>query len=487
MSKRNSRNLFCYLFIITFIFLSLFSFAEEVEINLVYTNDIHDSIRPSYSGIGGLPYVAGFVKQLRVNNSNVILVDAGDLTDKGDLVADITNGEIMYQAIEKMGYQVIVIGNHDIKKGIKQLCKLKQLAPSVDIVTTDYKEGLENCYKPWVIKKIGNLSIGFVGIINFKIEDIKLAIEEMKHKGCHFFIALCHLGSGTCKAISKKIPEISIFISGHTHEILEEPIVCSDTNAIIVQSGSRAVRVGHIKIFVDIEEQKVTSYENELVELRHDVIKPDEDLLNWIYEEEKRVCPIASEFLIDNKKTINANQIAILTANAIREKTNSDIVFCPSKLIRNVFPPVRLDYNAVFLTAGHQAIEKEWIQITLKGKQIEQYLKDILKNRWDMIECAGMEFQYENKTLLKTNLNLDKDYKIAISNTEFQKQLIRSLQMNEEDTNDIQNSLVRYDFTYLDVLSEFLKKIHETGLTLDEYIDKMNIKGRDNNSPNNDE
>ncbi|MGC8739367.1 MAG: metallophosphoesterase [Candidatus Hydrogenedens sp.] len=417
-----------------------------------------------------------------------MLVDAGDLTDKGDMVADVTNGEIMYQAVEKMGYQVMVIGNHDIKKGIEQLCKLKQLAPSVEIVTTDYKEGLDNCFKPWVIKKIGDFPIGFIGIINFRIEEIKSAIEGMKRNECHFFIALCHLGSGTCKAISKKIPEISIFVSGHTHEVLNEAIVCPETNAIIVQSGSRAIRVGYLRIIVDTKEQKNKSYENKLVELRHDLIKPDEDLLNWIYAEEKRVCPIASEFLIDNKKTINASQIAILTSLAIKEKTHVDIAFCPPKLIRNVFPPTQLDYNAVFLTAGHRAIEQEWIQITLKGKQIEQYLKDILKNHWDMTECAGMEFHYENNTLRDTNLNGDKDYKIAISKTEFQNQLLRSLRMSgENNIEDIKNGAIEYDFTYMDALSEFLKRIKESSLTLDEYVASMNIKNSDINNQNNDE
>ncbi|MGC9054468.1 MAG: hypothetical protein ACP5KS_11345 [Candidatus Hydrogenedens sp.] len=251
---------------------------------------------------------------------------------------------------------------------------------------------------------------------------------------------------------------------------------------------SRAIRVGYLRIIVDTKEQKNKSYENKLVELRHDLIKPDEDLLNWIYAEEKRVCPIASEFLIDNKKTINASQIAILTSLAIKEKTHVDIAFCPPKLIRNVFPPTQLDYNAVFLTAGHRAIEQEWIQITLKGKQIEQYLKDILKNHWDMTECAGMEFHYENNTLRDTNLNGDKDYKIAISKTEFQNQLLRSLRMSgENNIEDIKNGAIEYDFTYMDALSEFLKRIKESSLTLDEYVASMNIKNSDINNQNNDE
>ncbi|MGC8739366.1 MAG: hypothetical protein ACP5UA_12080 [Candidatus Hydrogenedens sp.] len=53
MPKKNLYFPFYYMLLVAFIFLSLPSFTEELEINLVYTNDIHDNIRPSYFGTGG--------------------------------------------------------------------------------------------------------------------------------------------------------------------------------------------------------------------------------------------------------------------------------------------------------------------------------------------------------------------------------------------------------------------------------------------------
>ncbi|MGC9055227.1 MAG: bifunctional metallophosphatase/5'-nucleotidase, partial [Candidatus Hydrogenedens sp.] len=341
--------------------------------------------------VGGIPYIAGFVNNVREENPDVLLLDAGDLTDKGDMVADLTDGEMMYKIIEQMKYDVMVIGNHDYDKGIERLCKLRELSPSVEFVGTNYKEGLEHCYKPWVVKKVGNLPIGFIGVVKLggeemkvareSVPELKKAIDELKKQGCHFIIALCHLGSNACAEISKKIPEISVFISGHTHELLKEARQCEDTNAIIVQAGSYAMYAGHLKLVIDNEKQKISRYTNQVVEMKHDIIKPDEGILNWVSAEEKKICPIASEFLIDNRKLINTSQIGVLSANAIKERANADIAFChPRLLIRSTFPPTKLDYNAVYLTAGHRA--KELVEITLTGKQIEQYLIDLLKYGW---------------------------------------------------------------------------------------------------------
>jgi len=476
-------------------FVSFNLFSKDTEVNIVYTNDIHDHIRPGYMGVGGIPYIAGFVNKVRAENPNVLLLDAGDLTDKGDMVADLTDGEMMYKVVEQMKYDVMVIGNHDYDKGIKRLCELRKLAPSVEFVGTNYKEGLENCYKPWVIKKIGNLSIGFVGVVKLggeelrvareAIPELKKAIEELKEQDCHFIIALCHLGSNACIELSKKIPEISVFISGHTHELLKEARLCSDTNAIIVQAGSYAMYAGQLKLMVDDEKQKVNSYTNQVVELKHDIIEPDKEILNWVFAEEKRICPVASEYLIDNKKSINTSQIAILAANAIKERSNADIVFChPRLLIRSTFPPTKLDYNAVYLTAGHRA--KELVEVTLTGKQIEQYLIDLLKYGWSRTEWTGINAEYErsfppDKVAVKTDLLADKKYKVVLAKIEFENRLLRSLEKNGgNNIDEIKQGLKKCDFTYFDAVSKYIEKIREGGITLDEYMEKMKINGGNN-------
>ncbi len=492
MLTQNNKNTYLrsILYISLFFLVSVSIFAEKVELNIVYTNDIHDHVRPGYMGTGGLPYIAGFANRVRAESPNVLLLDAGDLTDKGDMVADLTDGEVIYKAIEMMKYDVMVIGNHDYDKGIEKLCTLRELAPSVEFVGTNYKEGLDNCYKPWVIKKVGDLSIGFVGVVKLggeekkvakeALPELKKAVEELKNQGCHLVIGLFHLGSNACEFVSKDIPEISVFISGHTHELLKEARIQKGTNAIIVQAGSYAIWAGHLKLIFDTEQKKIIHYENQVVEMNHDKIKPDEVIMNWIVSEEKRVCPIASEFIIDNDKTISTHQIGVIAANAIKEKSNADIaLFHPRLLVRSTFPPTKLDYNAVFLTAGARA--KELVEITLTGKQIEQYLIDLVKHNWSRTEWAGINAEYErtfppDKVSIKTDLIPEKQYRVVLAKMEFENRLLRSLERNEgNNIGEIKMGLKKCDFNYFEAVSEYIKKINKQGLSLNEYVNKMKI------------
>jgi 5'-nucleotidase len=60
-----------------------------------------------------LPYVAGYVRQVRAEEAAVLLVDAGDVTEKGDLVASRTEGVMTYEAMRRIGYDGVAVGNHD--------------------------------------------------------------------------------------------------------------------------------------------------------------------------------------------------------------------------------------------------------------------------------------------------------------------------------------------------------------------------------------
>lgn len=501
MMTKNKKNIYLgsILYFTLFILVSLCIFSEEVELNIIYTNDIHDHVRPGYMGVGGLPYIAGFINKIRSENNNVLLVDAGDFTDKGDMVADLTDGEVSYGAIEMMKYNVMVIGNHDYDKGIERLCKLRELAPSVKFVGTNYKEGLDRCYSSWVIEKVGNLSVGFVGVVKLggeerkvakeSIPELRKAVDELKNQGCHLIIALCHLGSSACLGITEELPEVSVFISGHTHELLKDVRISPKTNAIIVQAGSYAMWAGHLKLIVDTNEKRISKYENKIIEMKHDEIKPDEEIMNWIISEEKRICPIASEFLINNERTISTHQIGILAANAIKERAGVDIVlFHPRLLVRSTLPPTKLDYNAVYLTAGSRA--KELVEIILTGKQIEQYLIDLVKYGWSRTEWAGMNAEYErtfppDKVTIKTDLIPEKKYKVVLAKMEFQNRLLRSLEKNEgNNIEEVKASLKKCDFNYFEAVSKYIEKIKEQGLSLSEYISQMKISDEEEKEDN---
>ncbi|HEY5553189.1 MAG TPA: metallophosphoesterase, partial [Opitutaceae bacterium] len=78
--------------------------AETASLLILHTNDIHDHVRAGDGGLGGLPYVAGYIRQVRSERDDVLVLDAGDVAEKGDLVAHRTHSKMTYELLRRIGY-----------------------------------------------------------------------------------------------------------------------------------------------------------------------------------------------------------------------------------------------------------------------------------------------------------------------------------------------------------------------------------------------
>jgi 5'-nucleotidase len=92
-----------------------------IQLTLVGTNDIHGWVHPhpSASGIpeGGVATFAGYLSILRKKNpGGVVLLDAGDLF-QGTLASNLTEGAVVIDAYNALGYHAAAIGNHEFDYG----------------------------------------------------------------------------------------------------------------------------------------------------------------------------------------------------------------------------------------------------------------------------------------------------------------------------------------------------------------------------------
>ncbi len=98
--------------------------AGPIHLTLVATNDLHGwamGVTDRYGAAeihrGGLATLAGYVKVLRAENpGGVVLVDAGDLF-QGTLMSNITEGAVVIDAFNLLGYDAAAIGNHEFDYG----------------------------------------------------------------------------------------------------------------------------------------------------------------------------------------------------------------------------------------------------------------------------------------------------------------------------------------------------------------------------------
>ena len=88
-----------------------------------HTNDVHSRLEPfpldgsPNAGLGGVAARATIIKQIRNEEKNVLLLDAGDIF-QGTPYFNLYKGEPEIKAMSMLGYDASTMGNHDFDAGI---------------------------------------------------------------------------------------------------------------------------------------------------------------------------------------------------------------------------------------------------------------------------------------------------------------------------------------------------------------------------------
>src|SRR4051812_27354103 len=90
-----------------------------VTLSIVGTTDLHGAVFAN-DGAGGLPLLGGYLNNLRAARGSdggaVLLLDSGD-TFQGTVESNLSEGALVVDAYNAMGYTAEAIGNHDFDFG----------------------------------------------------------------------------------------------------------------------------------------------------------------------------------------------------------------------------------------------------------------------------------------------------------------------------------------------------------------------------------
>lgn len=276
--------------------LSAFARRDSVvQLTILHTNDVHSRIDPfpmdgsRNQGLGGVARRAALVKQIRAEQPNVLLLDAGDIF-QGTPYFNLYGGELEFSIMSQMGYDAATMGNHDFDNSIagfvKQLphANFPFLVSNYDFSNTELK-GKTQPYK--IFKKQG-LKIGVFGVcieleglVNKKnyLETVYLdpiakanemaALLKNEHH-CDLVICLSHLGykykenKVSDQVLAKSTRHIDLIIGGHTHTFMKEPEHIPNLDGKITtinQVGFAGINLGRLDYFFDRDrgERKMVS------------------------------------------------------------------------------------------------------------------------------------------------------------------------------------------------------------------------------------
>src|SRR5687768_5402929 len=102
------------------------SYFDTHRLTILHTNDVHSRIEPfpmggsRNQGQGGVAARAALIKQIRSEEEQVLLLDAGDIF-QGTPYFNLYKGEPELKAMTAMQYDAATIGNHDFDAGLDNL------------------------------------------------------------------------------------------------------------------------------------------------------------------------------------------------------------------------------------------------------------------------------------------------------------------------------------------------------------------------------
>lgn len=267
-------------FLLIFLSFSGYSIAQK-KLVILHTNDTHSRIEPlpetdkTAPDKGGVVRRATFVDEIRRENKNVLLLDAGDFL-QGTPYFNLFKGKVEVEAMNLMKYDAATIGNHEFDYGLDVLEDVARKA-NFPIVSSNYDfsaTALANFIKPYTIIKKDGVRIGILGLgisprgliatnnyggMKFldPIATANRVAKELRetHK-CDMVVCISHLGYTNDLKLAESTRNIDLILGGHSHTYLKEPKVrknADNKDVLIYQTSGRGVFVGKI----DVEFEKI--------------------------------------------------------------------------------------------------------------------------------------------------------------------------------------------------------------------------------------
>lgn len=444
-SSRHSQTMFTHLHrlsgLVLFLAATAALIAAPMRLVILHTNDVHDHIRPGENGRDGLPYVSGYVHQVRAADPNVLVLDAGDVTEKGDLVAFRSHGVTTYEAMGRIGYDGVCVGNHDFDDIPPDRIRLfeKSLGQELLCLNIVQPDGARMFRGSRIVVK-GGVKIGLIGmIVPRKHEQGGLDSAEsgraladesqrLRSAGAQLVVAVCHESVPKCADWSRLAPKVNVFVSGHSHTALKQPEVVPETGAIIVQAGSYARWVGRLELEVDVAAGKVVKHSGWLVPMDHATVPVDAAMLAWVREREQALAPEADDFVCDNPAELDHFSMARLGARGLKEASGAEIAFCHAyQVIRDVLPKGRVDVNAVFKVGGDRGGQTVLVMMT--GAEIEAYVNALVGVQREPPEWTGFRVRRQpgpkGAEIWQTDLESSRRYQVLFPRIEWETRLLR--------------------------------------------------------------
>lgn len=425
-----------------------------VHITVLTVNDFHGKIDEQGKN-PGLAKLAGYLHAQQQQNPSTIILSAGDMF-QGSADSNLLYGRTVLDAMNKIGFAGMALGNHEFDWGIDRLANLRERAdfPFLAANIRYSKSGAQFTeVRTYEVMNINGVSIGIIGLStpetayksnprvvgDLEFVDPVLAvrpiIQELRAKKTAIIILLTHLGceqnketgeiTGEAAELAKQLDGIDLIITGHTHEK-----VAGTVNGIpIIQAKFWGRAVGKIEFEYDSVSSKLTNTQLQVVDMNAAAQSPDQHVEEIILHDKLVIEPVKQAQIGWLEKPLPHDKFTLSplgqwTTDVIRQFASADVAFQNGGGLRTSLSSGKVTIGNLYEVLP---FDNTVYTLELSGVQILEVLEYGLYNPdVGMLQFSGMRVVYDanrpsGSRVIKivmadgTPLRPDRYYKVAIN------------------------------------------------------------------------
>ena len=250
----------------------------EKKLRIIATSDLHGKMVPweyalnAESPVGSMAQLATALAEYRTPDT--LLVDAGDTIQENsaDLFAESDGVHPMVQALNTIGYDIWVTGNHDYDYGMDVLRKTIADIKAKTLTGNVYNEEEAPVADGWVIRKVNGVRVAVIGMVTQNVarmnaeqlkkctvtdplEETRKILERIRGK-YDVLLGVFHMGvsnefevpnSGVADILNA-CPEFDVMVASHAHTLISSMEI---NGALVVENKAYAQTMSVIDLTLE--------------------------------------------------------------------------------------------------------------------------------------------------------------------------------------------------------------------------------------------
>jgi len=400
-----------------------------VTLKVYHTNDIHSRLLPDGKHRGGLAYLASVLRIIREQDSQALILDAGDFYKRGSMPAQKSQDEATADILSQMSfYDARALGNNEIKVGIERFLdwsKNKEPAPIIAANFVD-KNGA-HVFEPYLVIKKSGLTIGLIGLTEiwsidnefqpstkddakapYKIldplETVGPLIVKLRPQ-VDVLIVVAHQAFKKNEALAKKYPQVDLVVSGHAHQLSLDQKKLGEN--MVVEAGEFGHQLGVVTVVYDKNIKKVNSLESTFWPIGEEMQVADLKIEAAIKSAYKKWAPEAFEVLtqaqtelgVINNLNRHEGALSNFVVDLITSKNNAQVGFINSAFVREGIQKGKVLRDHLWMSIP---FEDQVMTATLPRLHLQEMLQESITSYYK--NTSFVPFAFSN---IKASLKLD--------------------------------------------------------------------------------